>query len=80
MNKRLTKGCDPAKVQEFKEFLKYNELFESLREMLREDIEACRTDRRSLKSLIQQNYSEYQADRNATERAFIKVLEAIKPS
>lgn len=77
MNKRLVNGLTQAQKKEFEDMLKYNEIFDRIREMLREDLEATIRDRRSLKSLITQNYSEYQADRNATERALIKVLDLI---
>ena len=77
MNKRLTKGLDQSQKKEFEDMLKYNPVFERLREILNEDLKACESDRRSLKSLVTQNYSEYQADRNATERTFLKVLDII---
>ena len=77
MNKRLVKGLTQDQKKEFEDMLKYNEIFDRVREILKEDLEATIRDRRSLKSLIMQNYSEYQADRNATERAFNKVLELI---
>lgn len=77
MNKRLIKGLDQSQKKEFEDMLKYNEVIKRVREMLIEDIKTCSTDRRSFKSLLTQNYSEYQADRNATERAFYKVLDLI---
>jgi hypothetical protein len=78
MNKRLTKGLSEDRKQEFKDFLKYNDLFEAVRDILREDLNACQRDRRSLKSTLTQSYSVYQADRNATERTLLKVLDLIK--
>jgi len=78
MNKRLTKGLTEAQKKEFKDILQYSELIEAIRDMLREDLSACKRDRRSLKSTLTQNYSVYQADRNATERTLLKVLESIK--
>ena len=80
MNKRLTRGLTEAQKKEFKDMLQYNELIEAIRDMLRDDLIACQRDRRSLKSTLTQSYSVYQADRNATERALIKVLESIKKS
>ena len=77
MNKRLVKGLTQAQKKEFEDMLKYNEIFDRVREMLQEDLEATIRDRRSLKSLITQNYSEYQSDRNATERTYNKVLDLI---
>ena len=77
MNKRLVKGLTQAQKKEFEDMLKYNEIFDRVREMLQEDLEATKRDRRSLKSLITHNYSEYQADRNATERTFERVLDLI---
>lgn len=77
MNKRLVNGLTPEQKKEFEDMLKYNEIFDRIREMLKEDLEATVRDRRSLKSIIVQNYSEYQADRNATERTLIKVLDLI---
>ena len=80
MNKRLTKGLTEANKKEFKDMLQYNELIEAIRELLRDDLLACQRDRRSLKSTLTQSYSVYQADRNATERTLIKVLDSIKKS
>jgi hypothetical protein len=80
MNKRLTRGCTEQQKKEFKDILQHNELIEAIRDMLREDLLACQRDRRSLKSTLTQSYSVYQADRNATERTLIKVLESIKKS
>lgn len=80
MNKRLVKGLTEDRKKEFKDMLQYNELFEVIRDILKEDVEATRRDRRSFKSILTQNYSVYQADRNATERALIKVLDLIKKS
>jgi len=80
MNKRLTNGLTEAQKKEFKDFLQYNELFEVIRDVLRQDLESTQTDRRSLKSTLTQSYSVYQADRNATERALLKVLNLIKKS
>lgn len=77
MNKRLVKGLTEAQKKEFEDLLKYNEVFSRVKELLQEDLEATQRDRRSLKSLLTQNYSEYQADRNATERALSKVLDLI---
>ena len=77
MNKRLLTGLDQSQKKEFEDILKYNQTFERVREMLQEDLEACKRERRSLKSLLTQNYSEFQADRNATERTLIKVLDLI---
>lgn len=77
MNKRLVNGLTPEQKKEFEDMLKYNEIFDRIREMLKEDLEATVRDRRSLKSIIVQNYSEYQSDRNATERTLIKVLDLI---
>ncbi len=77
MNKRLVTGLDQSQKKEFEDTLKYNEAFNRVREMLEEDLEACKRERRSLKSLLTQNYSEFQADRNATERTLIKVLDLI---
>jgi len=78
MNKRLTKGLTEQQKKEFKDTLQYNELIEAIRDMLRDDLLSCQRDRRSLKSTLTQSYSVYQADRNATERTLIKVLESIK--
>lgn len=77
MNKRLVNGLTPDKKKEFEDMLKYNEVINRIKEILQEDLEVTIRDRRSLKSLVTQNYSEYQADRNATERTFNKVLELI---
>lgn len=77
MNKRLIKGLDKSQKEEFQDILKYNEVFKKVRELLEDDLESCSTSRRSIKSLIQQNYSEYQSDRNATERTYLKVLDLI---
>lgn len=78
MNKRLTKGLTEDLKKEFKNILQYNDLFEAVREMLREDLETAKNSRRSLKSTLMQNYSVYQADRNATERTLLKVLTYIE--
>lgn len=80
MNKRLTNGLKEAQKKEFNDMLQHNELIEAIRDMLREDLIACQRDRRSLKSTLTQSYIVYQADRNATERTLIKVLESIKKS
>jgi len=80
VNKRLTNGLTEAQKKEFKDILQYNELFEVIRDVLRQDLESTQTDRRSLKSTLTQSYSVYQADRNATERALLKVLNLIKKS
>jgi hypothetical protein len=80
VNKRLTKGLTEAQKKEFKDMLQYNELIEAIRDVLKQDLESTKTDRRSLKSTLTQNYSVYQADRNATERALLKVLNLIKKS
>ena len=79
MNKKLVQGLSPEEKKEFEEILKYNEVFASLRKVLEGEVQSCRSDRRSLKSLLQQNYSEHQADRNATERTLLKVLNIINP-
>ena len=80
MNKRLTSGLTEAQKKEFKDMLQYNELFEAVRDTLRQDLESTQNDRRSLKSTLTQSYSVYQADRNATERTLLKVLDLIKKS
>ena len=80
MNKRLVRGLTEDRKKEFKNMLQHNELIEAIRDMLIEDIEVARRDRRSFKSILTQNYSVYQADRNATERTLIKVLDLIKKS
>lgn len=77
MNKRLVKDLTPEEKKEFQEFLKYNHLLRRVKELLEEDFVACQRDRRSFKSLLTQNYSEYQADRNATERTYLKVLDLL---
>jgi len=80
MNKRLTAGLTEVQKKEFKDMLQYNELFEAVRDVLRQDLDSTQTDRRSLKSTLTQSYSVYQADRNATERTLLKVLDLIKKS
>jgi hypothetical protein len=78
MNKRLTGNLTPEEKKELQDILKYSPVIEKLRKILEEDLDACKRSRRSLKSVLTQNYSEYQADRNATERAYAKVLELLK--
>jgi len=80
VNKRLTKGLTEVQKKEFKDMLQYNEMFEAVRDILRQDLESTQNDRRSLKSTLTQSYSVYQADRNATERTLLKVLDLIKKS
>jgi len=80
MNKRLTKGLTEGQKQEFKDMLQYNELIAAIREVLNQDLESTKNDRRSLKSILTQNYSVYQADCNATERTLLKVLNLIRKS
>lgn len=77
MNKRLVKDLTKEEKQEFQEFLKYNHVIRKVKELLEEDFKSCQRDRRSFKSLLTQNYSEYQADRNATERTYLKVLDLL---
>lgn len=78
MNKRIVQGLTQDQKKEFQDMLKYNPVIERIREVLKVDYEECATSRRSTKSLLTQNYSEYQADRNATERTLLKVLDIIK--
>lgn len=67
--------------QEQNEFIKElkanEEIFTILENILKEEITKCNKDKRSLKSYLIQPWSEYQADRNATERTLREILDLI---
>lgn len=52
-------------------------IFDRLRTLLYEKLDECRKSKRSLKSYAMQAYSEYQADRNATERTILELIELL---
>lgn len=67
--------------EERKEFIKRLEngedIFFVLRNILEEELNKSSKERRSLKSYMFQNWSEYQADRNATERTILEIIDLL---
>jgi len=68
---------DQDNKEDLKQELKYTRVLKILREILKEEYENTVKDRRSLKSVLEHNYIAHQADRNATERTYLKVLDLI---
>lgn len=68
----------PALKKEFNERLAYTQdMFLILKARMQQDLKVVQTSRRSLKSYLTQNYSEYQADRNATERTLLEIIDLL---
>jgi hypothetical protein len=68
----------PQAKDEFKERLAYTQdMFLLLKGKLEKDLKTAQTSRRSLKSYMTQNYSEYQADCNATERTILELIDLL---
>lgn len=62
----------------FRTRLKHShDIFDVLKEILKDKYEHATRDRRSLKSYMTQNWSEFQADRNATERTLLEIIELL---
>lgn len=60
-----------------KELERNEELFKVLKDILSGELERCSKDRQSLKTYSSPNWSEYQADRNATERTLKEIIELL---
>jgi len=69
---------DQDSKEEFKQELQYTRVLKFLTLILKDEYELCLKQRRSFKSILTQNYSEYQSDRNATERTLLEVLKLIQ--
>ena len=71
--------CKTAELKdERKQSLALSErLWKVLDTKLKLELTAVQKKRRSLKSLLTQNYSEYQADRNATERTLLEIIDLL---
>lgn len=64
--------------EDFKNRLLHNrDIFDILKNILMDKYELAVKDRRSVKSYLTQNWSEFQADRNATERTLLEIIELI---
>ncbi len=77
-NKWISHIDDERQRELFKQHLLENtELFKRLKELLEGKLKDAEASRRSLKSYVINSYSEYQADRNATERTLLEVIDLI---
>ena len=79
MKKAWTTHCKTTQQkEEFIERLTYTQdMFLIMKDMLETKLEEVRTSRRSLKSFLTQNWAAYQADRNATERTLLEVIDLL---
>jgi hypothetical protein len=79
MKRFWTEHCKtPQAKKEFNERLAYTQdMFLLLKVKLEKDLKTAQTSRRSLKSYVTQNWSEYQADRNATERTILELIDLL---
>jgi len=80
MKKIWTNHCkDAEEKREFKEILAHSDrVLSVLKDILKDKYDGAARDRRSIKSLLTQNYSEWQADRNATERTILEILDLLQ--
>lgn len=79
MKKSWTNHCKTAEEKErFKIRLQNSiDIFDVLRNMLMDKYEYTCKERRSLKSYLTQDWKAYQADRNATERTLLEIMELL---
>lgn len=79
MNVRWLKHLPQGKErEEYKQRLWANrDIFKQMKSMLEEDLSNTIKSRRSLKSYFTQSWSEYQADRNATERTLQEIIDLL---
>jgi len=77
-SKWLSHISDEVQSNLFKQHLIDNvALFSRLKEILEEKLNDSIKSRRSIKSYAVQAYGEYQADRNATERTILEIIDLI---
>jgi hypothetical protein len=74
-----TKDCETTaqKIERKEHIARANRLFHVLETHLEEELFRVQKKRRNLKSVLTQNYSEYQADRNATERTLLEIIDLL---
>ena len=79
MNKKwLSHTKSPEEKQALILRLEHNyDLFMLMEDILREKYEQVVSSRRSIKSYLTQNWSAFQADRNATERTLLEIIELL---
>lgn len=74
----MTHCKNEEEKKRFKERLLHSQdIFDVLRSILTDKYEAVGREKRSLKSFLTQNYGEFQADRNATERTLLEIMELL---
>jgi len=79
MNKKWIAHCRTEEDREiFRQRLAYSQdVLNVLKNILKDKSVQSAKDRRSLKSYLVHNYSEYQADRNATERTIQEIIDLL---
>ncbi len=69
---------DPQQKKEFKERLGYSQdIFNILKVKMEKELKVVQTSRHSLKSYLTMNYTAFQADRNATERTLLEIIDLL---
>ena len=77
-NKWINHIEDERNRELFKKHLLENvALFKRLKEILEGKLKDSEVSRRSLKSYVTNSYGEYQADRNATERTILEIIDLL---
>lgn len=79
MKKSWTRHCSShEEAEEFRQLLAHSQrVLVVLKDILEEKYDKTCKDRRSLTSYVTQNWSEYQADKNATERTLLEIIDLL---